>query len=61
MKIAAGLLPEGNPAPIVISGESGCAAVGITSPPHAGKYNTERYGIFVQAGYKFPALPEGFN
>ena len=32
---------------------TGCGAVGVTSAPDAGKYNTERYGMFVQAGYKY--------
>lgn len=32
---------------------TGCGAVGVTIGPDAGKFNTERYGLFVQAGYKY--------
>jgi hypothetical protein len=40
---------------------TGCAAVGVTSAADAGKYNAERYGVFLQAAYKFSTVPEGFN
>jgi len=32
---------------------TGCGAVGVTSPPDAGKFNTERFGTFLQGAYKF--------
>lgn len=32
---------------------TGCGDVGVTIGPDAGKFNTERYGMFVQAGYKY--------
>lgn len=32
---------------------TGCGTPGVTSAPDAGKYNTERYGTFLQASYKY--------
>jgi opacity protein-like surface antigen/outer membrane protease len=40
---------------------TGCGGVGSISPPDAGKFSTERYGLFVQAGYKFGTVPQRFN
>jgi opacity protein-like surface antigen len=40
---------------------TGCGGVGILSAPDAGKFSTERYGLFVQAGYKFSTAPQRFN
>jgi hypothetical protein len=40
---------------------TGCGAVGVTIPPDAGKFSTERYGLFVQAGYKFGTVPQRLN
>ena len=38
-----------------------CGPVGVTLAPDAGKFNTERYGTFLQADYRFSALPDGFK
>jgi hypothetical protein len=35
---------------------TGCGLVGVTLPPDAGKFNTERYGTFLQADYRFGSL-----
>jgi hypothetical protein len=34
---------------------TGCGGVGVVSLPDAGKFNTERYGTFLQADYRFGA------
>ena len=35
---------------------TGCGPVGVTLAPDAGKFNTERYGTFLQADYRFGSL-----
>jgi hypothetical protein len=32
---------------------TGCGGVGVVSPPNPAKFNTERYGVFLQGAYKF--------
>jgi opacity protein-like surface antigen len=37
---------------------TGCGGVGVASPPDGGKFSAERYGLFVQAGYKLDTVPQ---
>jgi hypothetical protein len=32
---------------------TGCAGLGVVSPSSPARFNTERYGVFLQASYKF--------
>jgi hypothetical protein len=32
---------------------TGCDGVGVVSPPNPARFNTERYGVFLQGAYKF--------
>jgi opacity protein-like surface antigen/outer membrane protease len=39
---------------------TGCGGAGVVSPSSPARFNTERYGTFLQADYRFGAPPEGF-
>jgi len=38
---------------------TGCGGVGVVSPSSPAKFNTERYGTFLQADYRFSGMSEG--